>query len=73
MTTFRQHSATPEESTLHRLYEAGEFQQALSLLDGSDLLATLEEQPDDPGLTDTALLVANLYRELGRFSPSELF
>ena len=49
MTPFRQHSATPEEITLHRLYEAGEFQQALHLIDGSDLLATLEKQPDDPG------------------------
>jgi tetratricopeptide (TPR) repeat protein len=73
MTTFKQHSATPEETTLHRLYESGEFQQALHLLDGSDLLPTLEKLPDDPGLTDTALVVANLYRELGRFSESESF
>ena len=73
MTTFRQHSATPEETTLHRLLEAGEFQRALQLLDGPGLLATREKQPDDPELTGTALVVANLYRELGRFSPSELF
>src|SRR5262245_5788330 len=73
MTTFKQPSATPEQTALHRFYEAGEFQQALHLLDESDLLATLERQPDDLELTDTALVVANLYRELGRFSPAESF
>src|SRR5262249_4125175 len=64
---------TPSGSPSATVYEAGEFQQALHLLDGSDLLATLEKQPDDPGLTDSALVVANLYRELGRFSPAESF
>ena len=50
MTTFKQTSA-PQVTALHRLYEAGEFQQALHLLGESDLLATLEKQPDDPELT----------------------
>jgi tetratricopeptide (TPR) repeat protein len=73
MTTFKQESATAEMTILRELYEAGEFQQALRQLGELNLLATLEERADDPELTGAALVIANLYRELGRFSPAESF
>ena len=73
MTTVQNHAAAAEFTLLRRLYEAGDFPQALRLLDGSGLLPTLGAQSDDPSLTGAALVVANLYRDLGRFSAAEPF
>jgi tetratricopeptide (TPR) repeat protein len=64
--------AIAEEATLATLYEGGEYQQALSLID-SGLLALLNDRPDDPDLAGSALLVANLYRDLGRYTAAEAF
>src|SRR5262245_3499184 len=73
MTTVPKQAAAVEFITLHRLYEAGDFPGALRLLDESDLLATLEARATDPELADDALAVANLYRDLGRFSAAESY
>jgi tetratricopeptide (TPR) repeat protein len=73
MTTIQQQAAPVEVAALHQLYEAGDFPEALRLLDASGLLTVLEERTDDPTLTGAALVVANLYRDLGRFSAAEPF
>jgi hypothetical protein len=73
VTTVQNHAAAAEFTLLRRLYEAGDFPQALRLLDGSGLLPALGAQSDDPALTGAPLVVANLYRDLGRFSAAEPF
>jgi tetratricopeptide (TPR) repeat protein len=73
MTTVQKQTAAAEVTALHRLYETGDFPEALRLLDASGLLAVLEARADDPTLTGAALVVANLYRDLGRFSAAEPF
>ena len=72
MTTVQKQATAAELTTLHGLYEAGEFLQALRLLD-EGLLAALGARADDPAQTGAVLVVANLYRDLGRFSAAEPF
>jgi tetratricopeptide (TPR) repeat protein len=62
----------PDEATLSALYDAGDYKQALRQMDAG-LLAVLEERPDDPELAGSALLVANVYRGLTRYSAAESF
>jgi tetratricopeptide (TPR) repeat protein len=66
-------AAAAEVTALRRLYEAGDFPEALRLFDASGLLTILEARTGDPTLTGAALVVANLYRDLGRFSAAEPF
>jgi tetratricopeptide (TPR) repeat protein len=73
MTTVQKQAAAAEVTALRRLYEAGDFPEALRLLDASGLLTVLEARTDEPTLTGAALVVANLYRDLGRFSAAEPF
>jgi hypothetical protein len=73
MTSVQNHPAAAEHTTLRRLYEAGDFPQALRLLDESGLLAARSTRIDDPALAGAALVVANLYRDLCRFSAAESF
>src|SRR5262245_59030949 len=73
MTNVQKQAAAAEFTALHMLYEAGDFPEALRLLDASGLLTVLGARTDDPTLTGAALVVANLYRDLGRFSAAEPF
>src|SRR5262245_24054218 len=60
----------PDQPALDALYEAGDYEQSLRLI-ASAVLPALEERPDDPDLAGSALLVANVYRDLARYSAAE--
>jgi tetratricopeptide (TPR) repeat protein len=62
-----------DEAGLTALYEAGLYTQALDTIEEAGLLTALEEQPDAPGHSRLALLVAKLYRDLARYTPAEQY
>src|SRR5262245_19383844 len=61
-----------DEAALTARYQAGDYEQALRLID-SAVLPALEERPDDPELAGSALLVANVYRDLARYGAAESY
>src|SRR5262245_26517100 len=54
-------------------HEAGRHADALRELRDRGIMAALDAQPAPPELSQAALLVANLYRDLARYTPAEQF
>jgi tetratricopeptide (TPR) repeat protein len=67
----QQNLVNVDEKHLHTLCEDGNYTQALQTIDAWGLPGLLDEQPDAPGHAGLALLLANLYRDLARYTPAE--
>jgi tetratricopeptide (TPR) repeat protein len=71
--TTQQELQSMDAAALAEFFEAGRYTDALKTLEKTGLLAVLEEQVDAPDHASLILLVANLYRELGRYEDAERY
>ncbi|HZV07115.1 MAG TPA: tetratricopeptide repeat protein [Gemmataceae bacterium] len=69
--TIQQETRNTDLVQLTALYESGDYTEALQMFHAKGLQGLLDEQPAVPGNASIALLVANLHRDLARYSTAE--